>query len=616
MGFNPADFRTETGQGEATADQVRLYLQTEEDHVLDNILHAFQIPLDKEGAKKRGAISSRFKAATDSVIAHIEASLKGEKKRLTRQELDIVVAHVRAALRHYEEILEGCAAQLFNELEKMRVDEVGDDTIQGVEAVKEKLAGQVDDCMEQVRRLESKLTYYRSKVKGEFVLLGWVRSFFRPVIDRGVTQKLMKIHKTVNQGYHQLKIRHDEYQRLDEWATKKRAKLDRNPVFQSLPADSREKFANLYRLLKMLKQSESSSEFIIDELNRLLEATIRVNEAVTIFEGYAEALKKAFFVLRRGIPQELDTASDLKATKLKVADAIQAHRKEVRILGSIVFRYRDFILNTHPDPYVRARLGFAESTVGPEPATTKKLVRLGHRVEVLDKQCNTLANVAEAYDPQNPDRLDLGYFDNVVEDLDEMLLEAKRPADAHGHYLEVIKGLEHANELGSFDPCRVMGVEKVMRLALRLDHFNVLVTEKRFLALYETHVNLRGPTPDPKLREALEALEGADDDAWLANAEKALKNLEAFLKKMRGKAPLPFEVVVGEMRQRRFAVLELFYHYRKLLQRLKDGPVPAVIQAFNSRINAIEGEFSTLVSHMSRPSGPMSLDELRILENM
>ncbi len=619
MGFNPADFRTETGRGEATADQVRHYLQDEEDHFLDSILQAFQCTL---GARQGDEVlSSRFDEAVNKVIERIDRSLKGEATLLSKPELDIVVTHINAAFRHYEEILEGCATQLFAELEKMRVDEVGEDTLKSVEAVKDKLVGQITDCMQQVWRLQGKLARYRTKVKGQFFLLGWIRSYTRPVLDRGIVQKLRRIRKMVNQGYHQLKVRHVEYERLQKWATSKKEKLEAFEIFQTLSEGSRAKFADLYRLLKMLKRSESTSELIVRELNKLLGAVVQVEESVKIFEAYEYALKEAFYAFRRKVPQMLQKSESLKETRLEIAGEVQKHRKEVRVLGSMVFRYRDFILNTHPDPYVRARLGFREATVGPEPETTKTLVRLGHRVESLDKHYYGLTAAAEAYDPVNPPLLDLGYFDEIVEDLEETRLRARRPSDAQDRFHDVLEALDGAQEIYAFDLYRVMGIEKVMRLALRIDEHNVLVKEKRFLDLYETHLNIRLPIEDDVIRKQLSKLQKADLgslEEWQLTANTLLDALAGFVQAERRSAPISFDRLVGEVRNKRFAVLEFLYAYRKLLRVLRDRKqsIPAGLNDLLEKINALEADFSYLVSHTERSDGPLKVHELRCIENL
>ena len=646
MAFNPADFQKGRTHGEVPADQVNLYLQKEEDHFLDNILQAFHISLIESVGEAKpdssGGIPSRFSDAIDKVIERIDKLSSSDSSQLSPGELDIVVAHVNAAIRHYEEILEGCAAQLFSEFEKMRVDKVSDETISGVEAVKDKLIGQIADCIQQIKRLEARLGQYRRAALTGVSIFARLRSWFEPVIDRAIGKKLKRIRQLVNTSFQQLQMRYTEYQQLETWAKARKKRLEGFVIFQTLSPDVRENFAEIYRLLKMQKKSHKTSDLVLEELNRLLREAITVDEAVTIFQAYSAAIKDAFFTLRRRLPSELENAANLKQTKMDCAKEIEARRTEVRALGSAASRYRDFILRTHPDPYVRARLGFSESTVGPEPETTKLLVRLVHHVEALDKKFRKLSDVIKEYDPQKKDFLALGYFDEMVEDLDRMLIEVKRPAEAVEHFDDLLEELKNVGALYHFDPYRLIGVEKVLRLALRLDKFNLLVKSRKFLEFYDIHTSIRGSIPNQEQAEGIEKMKLLNQELrdlrtsdqwrsstarslihekrenWLLEGDKVLKRLEDFVSSAKKQAPLPFDQLTGEVRERRHEVLEFLYSYRRFVQSLQDlnQSISGKCETMFERISVVEGEFLLLVSHLGRGRGPMTLKELRALDNL
>lgn len=642
--LNPSDFQKIRDNRDQAVDEVNKYLREEENWLLDSILQAFHISAEEHDGVvpivDKGA--SRFSAVIDAVMERIDLISEQKLSKLTSKEFDVVIAHINAAFRHYEEILEGCAAQLFHELEKIRVDELSGETLKGVLTVKDHMIQQVDDCISHMRRLERKLGECADGVRSRWSLVASVSRFFRSILDRSIVAKLKKIKQMVSQGYAQLQLRYGEYQKLNNSALVWMTKLDRFQVFHKLPADKQQEFTEIYRLVKVRELNKRGSDLLGLELDRILKETISVDQATRIFDAYFQKLEAEIYSLRRDLTQcSVETLLEA-AYKSEVNGRIQEHRREVHLLGSLILKFRDFVLSTHPDPYVRARLGFSERTVGPEPEDTKSLMQLGLRVEALDKRYSKLSHAVEEYEREEAQSEDLGYFDEIIGDLERLSWEAKTREEAQLYYQTFLVELQEVQELYSFDRFRVMGMEKVLRLALRLDHFHVLVDERKLCELYETHTMIRGPVPNMEQRKRLKELIKLNQeltglrtstahlsqsarsiaskkaDEWAGVADALLGHLEDFIQEERAKIPLSLEELLDRVMKRRYEILEFLFSYHSLMSRLYSLGVatPPTLGTLMDRVHKLEGDFAYLSSHHERVRGPMKISALKALESL
>lgn len=638
--FNPSDFHRIKDDQEKAVSEVNHYLQEEEKWLLDSILQAFHINLEEEAVSEDS--SSRFSEVIDAVVERIDQIASEKLSKLSPKEFDVVIAHINAAFRHYEEILEGCAAQLFHELEKIRVDELEEDTLKGVEAVKVRLLDQIDSCVSQIRRLEKKLSECAGGVQSKWSFVASVSRFFRSILDKSIIAKLKKIKQMVVQGYMQLCKRHNEYRKLNETASTRLAKLENFVIFHRLPAEVQQEFTEIYRLIKIRQLNAKSSDLLGLELDRVLKDTVSVDRATDIFEAYFGAIENEIYTMRREMTHM--SAEELQEgdRRKELLKSIKSARREVHVLGSLVLKFRDFVLATHPDPYVRARLGFSERTVGPEPKETKSLMQLGLKVETLDKRYERLAEAIEEFEPQQRRAAELGYFDEIIGDLERLSWEAKAAEEATLYYQTFLSELQEVQDRYSFDRYRLMGIEKVLRLALRLDHFHVLIDERRFQDIYDTHIKIRGPVPNVEQRKRLKALNKLNfelqslrtstaslsqsarsiaknkADAWREEADALLADLEAFIGAMRQRIPIPLPELMETVAQRRYEVLEFLFAYHTLASRLRatDLAVPEELKQLMDRVHKIEGDFAYLSSHHERVKGPMDMVSLRALESL
>lgn len=631
--FSPSSFQKDSVAREGAADQVNQHLRDEEICLLESLLQAFRVTEGEEEASSRAE-----RLSFSSVVDQIAESLQRQPK----EDLPEAIEHANAALRHYEEVLEGSASQLFHALEGMRIDQLDQDLVTSVEKVKETLIGQIDTCMNQVKRLDRCLREF-APTKKSWPLVSSITRFFRSILDKTILSHLKRARKLVVTGYGELQKRLQDYQKWDEQARKRREKFDHYRVFQTLGAETQQGFSEVYRLLKIRSIARSSSgERFLDEIHRVMKETIRPQRLALVAEEYYELLEKKLFKICRELTKKPDEELEGAETKKEAKDFIRRIRAEVHALGSVVMKWRDFVLSTHPDPYVRARLGFSERTVGPEPEETKNLMSLSHKLELLDQRFARLSQAVEDFHSASRRSQELGYFDTVIDELENMVWETRSREESTLFFQTWLDDLEEAQELYSFDTHRVAGMEKVLRLALRIDHFNVLVRDRKFQDVYHSHVRLRGPVEQKEQEERLQELGMMNQEllalrtdtsswlqtaqtvavkkvaAWCAIAGRLLDSLEAFIAEEKQRVPLELEELVGVVRKRRYEVLEFLYLYRSLLVRLSDLGVeqePSLAEVLD-RVHQLEGDFSYLASHHGKTKGPFNREELRGFESL
>lgn len=157
-----------------------------------------------------------------------------------------------------------------------------------------------------------------------------------------------------------MKAQYQEYLRLKEKNAPLLKKLDAYPALSSLGAHSQELFKKIYFLLKLIEAHRSNlKQKLLDSLSHLCSP----HHAMQVFKAYEGGLERQLTHHRS--------------------------REELHCLGFVVGKYRQFFLNSHPDPYIRSRWGFPEEVTGEEPEISHAFAELSLRLEKLDRKIST-----------------------------------------------------------------------------------------------------------------------------------------------------------------------------------------------------------------------------------
>jgi hypothetical protein len=636
--FNPISFKEFVQRQNMGVEQVKKFVEQEEVCLLQRIFQAFQLPAESIDTEER----RRFSRAIDAVSDRIDAVIEKQEEKLSADELKGLIGHLNAAYRRYEDMLESCAAQIYYDLEAVPIDLIKRDNFHELKEIHAYLKGRLNESLRQYKRFEKKLFDFQSYNKSRYGIISALSRMFVSVLDKTIPIKLKRILDQISDHFNRLKDRYESYDHMAKQADERVRKFDEYKQFHTLPKEDIELFRRIYWLMKMHELDRQGGEVLKNDIMKMLGQLSSPKEINRIFHEYYALLKNALFELSGRLTERGMEELENEAIREEIQSNISGLRAEIHSLGSLIFKVRDYILRSHPDPYVRARLGFSEHTVGPEPEETRQLATLGHQVEVLDKRFTKFSVAVDEFKPSTKSIDDLRFFDAIIMELEENIWEAKSKGEAQSVFQTCLQELGEAHELYSFDPFRVMGIERVLRLALRIDFFNVLVKEPLFLELYETHVKIRGQIRDESQRNLLEKLSEINDEYlnrikvgaqkkmlrqsvltakadWLLAGDKIVKSLEGFVAEMKGRMPLPLEALVGPIHQRRKEVLEFLFAFRQFSYLLENLGIelPDSMNLLLSRIHKVETDFSSLsAQHVSQEPGLLSADQLWGLDNL
>jgi hypothetical protein len=212
------------------------------------------------------------------------------------------------------------------------------------------------------------------------------------------------------------------------------------------------------------------------------------------FKEYEKTLREALFSRSRQIKLQPYSLVDL-ISKIQHQHALQGQMAELHTLGKTVRKYRDFLLRTDPNPYIRSRLGFGEWIVGPEPPIAKKLIDLIYDIEGLDALFIKLMTSVEEGD------ITKEAFVKIKEDIFRILHEMSQPLASYSLMLSkgrlLVQELQKINELGSTHAEVVDFIGDVLSRSLRNDwKFHVLHEISEFKEIFVIHRGIVGPVED------------------------------------------------------------------------------------------------------------------------
>ena len=425
---------------------------------------------------------------------------RNSKTLFSKDDWQKTVRIINAALWDYVEALEGTVTELFQQVEQVGFEQWHDELSKVVENIKELVLHHMEDLAWAIRRLESQLrefrwTCQRSRKTSRFfnqVFLGW-----KPLLDKALLSNLKKSQKFLCFRYNNFVDRYGGYMSLKDKVDQSLQKFKGYNTFSALDSDTQEKFKKIYKLLKLWELNHNSKLLPERDPVRLLRNIISSEKAFPIFREYYQTLRRALFEKSRNFkksPQEFFLHTQGKGM---MEESIAITRAELHTLGATIAKYREFLLRTDPNPYIRTRWGFAEWITGPEPAQTKQLLNLGYEVEEID---SLFVSIRKALDkgPAPQDGLRIGQLNKeigaVIHEMGQPLTSRSLMRIRAERLLNLLQQLD---ELGSFSPLAVDYVGMILGKALRADwKYHVLHEISDFHKIYSIHQGIVGPIED------------------------------------------------------------------------------------------------------------------------
>ena len=509
MLWKPINFQGVVVIDRELVDQLRQYLDDKEGALARQIVHAFQVGGAEEAPSTRAlTLGDAAAASKDSVEVLLQAREEGVAG-LDRAELNDALDR---ALWDYVEVLEGSATEFLQQLDHVRLDRLTLDTLQAIDAVKLMIIEKVKRVSDAVVQVDSTLSRYIEGSQPNLPV--WTRVTRRlgwgtVSLDAALTAHLAKTEEALVSRDRQLKDSYQEYNRLSLKVQGSLHKLEGYQILKTLDSGKQEEFADIYRLLKMWKANLRSRGLPEKDVTRILRIKVSVPQVTEVFRSYYRSLTDALYDISR---QLKETESVDKGVRRQLREQVDGYSRELHSLGSSVSRFRDFLLRTDPNPYVRARWGFTERITGAEPKETRDLQRLAFEIEGLDDLYRKIVESLQVEGAPGPLRSQSSYqqIQRAVHELSQPL--ASRPLmRKRGDYL--VDLVEELDELGTTDGAVVNYVGEVLSKALRADwKYHVLHENPGFRRMFRIHFGIAPVADDPDHTSRIERLNTAFDE--------------------------------------------------------------------------------------------------------
>lgn len=420
------------------------------------------------------------------------------KQQLSENDFHKTESLINGCLWQYVETLEGCVIELFQQIDQLGLEKWSIELESVVESIKITLSHRIEDVSWAIRRLESLLWKYReicTRKKRWTSLINWLP--WSALLDRGLLKNLEKSKKFLCFRFKKFSDRLQDFNKVYEESEQSADKFQNFHMFNTLDSNDQQIYKSIYTWVKLWEINQTTQSLPSQLIAKALRQTQNEDKVYQVFNDYFQALKEILYRQARLFklgPEDLWKDS---TGKFLVLDVLSGHRTELHTLGATVLKYRDFLLKTDADPYVRSRWGFAEWIVGPEPSQTKRFLNLSYEIEGLDALFEKLHRSLD----KDRSSKEGNHLMNTSQQIDRWLHECAQPlasrAIMHTNIEHIVFALENLDELGSFDRNAIDFVGQTLSKILRVDwKYNVAFEIPKFKQIYHIHKGLEGESED------------------------------------------------------------------------------------------------------------------------
>lgn len=519
MEWKPIDFQGIVSLDKPLINQLTKYLDEKESQLANAINQTIPEP-------KQEAVAP---VLPNPFVRHrLSESLESLDKKIREMGLQTVVHppendwqrvknELNEALWNYVETLESCVIELFQQLGQLGLEHWRPHLAEALTAIKILLMQRLEECIWTIRRLETLLKSYKKlcvKGKSSFKNYQWPWQW---LLDKGLISNLEKTQKFLFFRYKRFMDRFNKYVKLHGKSEESLLKFDEYLVLPRLESSSQEKYKRMYQLLKLWEANKVSRSLPKQEIIRTLRNAISPEQAYALFQEYYKALKNELFLSSRRIKDE-NSGYQQEFLSKELGKALENCRLETHTLGAAAAKYRDFLLRTDPNPYVRTRWGFTEWIVGPEPHQTKEMLGLVYEIEDLDALFLSLRQSIEK-GKTHLESIKIGQYNAEIQ---RWIHEIGQPLTSDSimkDYAEkILSHLKELDELGSFSQSTVEFVGNTLSKTMRIDwKYHVLFEIPLFFEIYQMHQGIVGTIEDRQHLNRLNKFNGLIDqiEDWL-----------------------------------------------------------------------------------------------------
>lgn len=524
MTWRPIDFYGIVNLDRSLVEHIHHYLQEKETRLATQLLGS--LPSGGIEAGKpvlpAGGAPLKLSEAAETFARQIR-QLKREQLQQAHQG-EVLVRDLNATFWEFTEVLQGCAVELFQQIRQVRVDQWHRSVAPVVLAIKDMLIHHIDDLMWTIRRLEKPLREYSRKVSpvgsgGKWNR--WLKLFQYRQIDSALLNHLAQTEEFLKKEYEAFQQRYVAYQHLNVKVEEALDKMKTYPILALMDIQEQNLYIDVFRLLKLLELNSHPKGMLAQETVRSLKHLYSIQGVTRIFRIYYQGLKDAFFNSSLELKALANEAVDVEKGMTQLRAKVREYDQELKSLMVTMGRYREFILQTDANPYVRSRLGFKEWPVAPEPPKARALLNRIYLVEELKGWYESFL-AALNRDPIAQERKE----HSAHQDIDRLLHEMSQPLIAQSMMRNraerLLAHMRDCDEVGSPHPETVTYMENVFARALRADwKYHVLHEFPLFHELYRIHRGLERHIDDPAHAFRMERFYDLFDqiEAWVRKGD-------------------------------------------------------------------------------------------------
>lgn len=493
--WKPIDFQGIVNIDQPLVDQLDAYLDEKESQIgngLSNLIHLFPVETMPVSIPFSAGRSVVLSDVVQSFVNNLEELISSGDQKMMIRDLENAVIQINRLFWEYNEVLEGCVTELFQQLNQIGFEKWHPGLLGVVTAIKRMLGEHLDSMANAIGMLEAELNKFRRYC--DVSIIEKLRHYWNPILDRSLLTYLKKTKKYLNIQYKSFAKRFENYSALSEKIHRSMQKFESYRVFSELDDSTQKNFKEIYRLIKLWIVNEKGNYLPPSDTIQALRRAYSMDKATLLFREYHDAIRNALFERSRRIKRGQDEFYTEVISKPLAQDLISGYKRELHSLGATIARYRDFYLKTHPNPYVRSRWGFTEWVVGPEPKKSKDLLNLVYEVEKLEGLYEKMENSLQIGVPSQDSMKLARTYREIETALHDMGQPLTTRSVMRARAEKVLDKLDEMNELGSTNAKVVPFVGRVFAKALRADwQYHVLFEFPKFHQLYEIHQGILKP---------------------------------------------------------------------------------------------------------------------------
>lgn len=515
MPWQGIDFLGISLSDDTLANKLDAFLKDRSEHLACALMQLFPPLLKRRNESAQEVLKRTQEGESEPLTVLLVSQLTAEREAIVGffssqpVEWEAAYRQLKNLLWEQVELLEGSVRELYFQQSNVGIDRWNQELLKAVEGFQKVLLLHIDSFKEFLNELQKPLASISDELR-RFDKTPWWKNllFFtaKNHLCKTLIGHLDKCKEYLDSKHTNFISRFDQYQKLAEEVDEKAKKLDQYEILASLGEKFIETYRSLYRLLKLWKRFSRYKSYPKQEIERAF-FTISRNKCLQLISLYYKALEKMLFDKSRTIKTTPKQLFADKHARSFVLEILHGYRKELHTLGALVFDYRDYLVSSDPNPYVRSRWGYGNTPVASEPGYSTQLTELGFSIEQLDSLYDTFIKAFEEGPADDEEKV----LHDADEEIQQYLHEISQPLIPESLFRsrvdKVLQNVDALDELGSFGREIVDYVKTVLSRLLRADwRGHYLHDIPSFEKSYQLHHNIVGPSVDRSHEQRLQKL--------------------------------------------------------------------------------------------------------------